>query len=110
MISGHGTSIQYTLTYAHLEGDVQQAHIHLGQRSVGGGIAAFLCTNLGNGSATTPLCPGPRAGTVSGTITAAEVIGPSGQVLAPGELAELLRAFDESVTYAKVHRAHPKGV
>ena len=108
-ISEDGTSIHYTLTYADLEGDVQQAHIHLGQRSVGGGIAAFLCTNLGNGSATTPLCPGPRAGTVSGTITAAEVIGPSGQGLAPGEFAELLRAIDESVAYANVHSAKHTG-
>ncbi len=109
-ISEDGTSIQYTLTYDDLEGDVQQAHIHLGQRSVSAGIAAFLCTNLGNGSATTPLCPGPRSGTVSGTITAAEVIGPTSQGLAPGEFAELLRAIDENVTYANVHSSkHPSG-
>ena len=109
-ISEDGTSIQYTLTYDDLEGDVQQSHIHLGQRSVSGGIAAFLCTNQGNGSATTPLCPGPRSGTVSGTITAAEVIGPTGQGLAPGEFAELLRAIDKNVTYANVHSTkHPGG-
>ena len=108
-ISGDGTSIQYTLTYDDLEGDVQQAHIHLRQRSVSAGIAAFLCTKLGNGSATTPLCPGPRSGTVSGTITAAEVIGPAAQGLAPGEFAELLRAIDESVTCANVHSAKHTG-
>ena len=102
-VSEDGTMIRYTVTYADLEGDVLQSHIHLGQRAVNGGIAAFLCTNLENGPAATPTCPGPRAGTVSGTITAAEVIGPSGQGLAPGEFAEFLRAIDRGVTYANVH-------
>lgn len=109
LISEDGTSISYTLHYEDLEGDVQQAHIHLGQRGVPGGIAAFLCTNLSNGPAGTPTCPGPRAGTVSGTITAAEVIGPSGQGLAPGELAEFLRALDKKVTYANVHSTKHTG-
>lgn len=109
LISEDGTSISYTLTYEDLEGDVLQSHIHLGQRGVNGGIAAFLCTNLANGPAGTPLCPGPRAGTVSGTITAAEVIGPSGQGLAPGEFAEFLRALDRKVTYANVHTSKHTG-
>jgi hypothetical protein len=108
-ISEDGTSVSYTLSYEDLEGDVQQAHIQLGQRGVNGGIAAFLCTNLGNGSATSPLCPGTRSGTVSGTITAAEVVGPSGQGLAPGEFAELLRAIDRNVTYANVHSSKHTG-
>ena len=109
-ISEDGTSLSYTLSYADLEGDVQQSHIHLGQRSVSGGIAVFLCTNLGNGPAGTPACPGPRAGTVSGTVTGDQIVGPSGQGLAPGEFAELLRAIDRQVTYANVHSSkHPGG-
>lgn len=109
-ISEDRTSIEYLLSYEDLEGDVQQAHIHLGQRSVNGGIAAFLCTNLGNGPEGTPACPGPRSGTVRGTITEAEVIGPAGQGLAPGEFAELLRAIGRQVTYANVHTVkHPGG-
>lgn len=43
------TEITYELSYADLEGTVTQAHIHLGQRSVNGGITVFLCSNLGNG-------------------------------------------------------------
>jgi hypothetical protein len=111
LISEDGTSISYTLTYEDLEGDVQQAHIHLGQRAVNGGIAAFLCTNLGNAPVGTspPLCPGPRSGSVSGTIAATDVIGPSGQGLAPGELSEFLRALDRNVTYANVHTAKHTG-
>lgn len=102
-ISEEATSLTYTLSYEDLEGDVQQAHIHLGQKSVSGGIAVFLCTNLGNGPAGTPECPGPRSGTVSGTVTGAQIVGPTGQGLAPGEFAELLRAIDRRVTYANVH-------
>ena len=92
----------YRLSYAALEGDVQQAHIHLGQPAVNGGISVFLCSNLGNGPAGTQACPPPPA-TVTGTIDAADVIGPTAQGIAPGELAELLRAMRAGVTYANVH-------
>ena len=47
-ISGDGTTITYTLSYTGLEGDVRQAHIHLGQRSVNGGIVVFLCQTTSN--------------------------------------------------------------
>lgn len=96
-------SISYTLTYSGLEGDVQQAHIHLGQRGVNGGIAVFLCTNLGNGPAGTQACPGPREGTILGTITGADIVGPSGQGLTTNEFAELVRAITTNVTYVNVH-------
>ena len=109
-ISEDGTSLSYTISYEDLEGDVQQSHIHLGQKGVNGGVAVFLCTNLGNGPAGTPACPGPRAGTVSGTVTGDQIVGPTGQGLAPGEFAELLRAIDRKVTYANVHSVkHPTG-
>jgi CHRD domain-containing protein len=108
-ISEDGTSLSYTLSYEDLEGDVLQSHIHLGQRGVNGGIAVFLCTNLGNGPEGTPACPGTRAGTVSGMITGDKIVGPSGQGLLPGEFAELLRAIDRSVTYANVHSTKHTG-
>jgi CHRD domain len=109
-ISEDGTSLSYTISYEDLEGDVQQSHIHLGQKGVNGGVAVFLCTNLANGPAGTPACPGPRAGTVSGTVTGEQIVGPTGQGLAPGEFAELLRAIDRKVTYANVHSLkHPTG-
>jgi hypothetical protein len=109
------TAIEYRLTYRDLEGDVLQAHIHLGQERVNGGISAFLCSNLleppaGPPPPGTPACPGPRAGTVSGSIEAADVIGPAGQGIAPGEYAELLQAIRAGVTYANVHSSkHPGG-
>src|SRR5688572_33509715 len=50
-ISNDGSRIDWELSYADLEGAIQQAHIHLGQKGVNGGISVFLCTNLGNGPA-----------------------------------------------------------
>lgn len=108
-ISEDGTALTYTVSYEDLEGDVLQSHIHLGQRAASGGIAVFLCSNLGNGPAGTPLCPGPRSGTVSGTVTGADIVGPSGQGLTTGEFAELLRAIDKNVTYANVHSTKHTG-
>jgi hypothetical protein len=108
-ISEDGTALTYTISYEDLEGDVQQSHIHLGQRGVNGGIAVFLCSNLANGPEGTPLCPGPRAGTVSRTVTGADIVGPSGQGLTAGEFAELLRAIDKNVTYANVHSSKHTG-
>ena len=37
------TSIDYTLTYSGLQGNVTQAHIHVGQRGVNGGIVLWFC-------------------------------------------------------------------
>ena len=47
----------YTLTYSGLTGSVQQAHTHIAQKGVNGGIMIFYCTNLGNGPAGTQACP-----------------------------------------------------
>lgn len=90
--------IHYTLTYSDLEGgDAAAAHIHLGDRHTNGGVSAFLC-----GGGDKPACPA-REGTVSGVIDAADVIGPSGQGIDPGEFDELVRAIRAGVTYANVH-------
>lgn len=98
--------IDFVLTYQDLEGTTTtQAHVHLGNKSDAGGVSYFLC---GGGSKPTP-CPN-TAGTVTGTVVAADVIGPTGQGIAPGEFAEVLRATRAGVTYANVHtNKHPGG-
>lgn len=101
-ISNNQTQIQYELSYEDLESPVQQAHIHLGQKGVNGGISVFLCSNLGNGPAGTQPCPAAPA-TITGTITAIDVIGPTAQGIAPGEFAELIRAIRAGATYVNVH-------
>lgn len=101
-LSRDGDELSYELTYADLEGLVAQAHLHLGQRGVNGGISIFLCTNLGNGPAGTQLCP-PAPATISGTVSAADVIGPAGQGIEPGEFDEVVRAIREGSVYVNVH-------
>jgi hypothetical protein len=96
--------ISYRLSYADLTGDVQQAHIHLGQFSVNGAISVFLCSNLSNGPAGTQPCP-PAPATIEGTIRPADVIGPAVQGIAPGEFDELVDAIRAGVTYVNVHSA-----
>jgi hypothetical protein len=101
-LNSAGDAISYTLTYSDLEAPITQSHIHFGQRDVAGGISVFLCSNLGNGPAGTQACP-PAPATVTGTFTAADVIGPTGQGIAPAEFAELVRAIRAGMTYANVH-------
>jgi hypothetical protein len=93
---GSGPVINYTLTYSDIQ-NAFAAHIHLGQKGVNGGVSAFLC-----GGGDKPACP-PTGGTVSGTVDAADVIGPTGQGIAAGEIQELIDAMEFGVTYANVH-------
>jgi len=113
-ISRDETSFEYELTFEDLEGDVTQSHIHIAQKGVNGGISIWLCGTGAPGTPLagppgTPLCGGPREGTVSRTVTAADVIGPTGQGVAPGEFAEVLRAIRQGVAYANVHSTRNPG-
>ncbi len=102
-ISDDDTTIEYELSYADLEGDVAQSHIHFGQKGVNGGVVLFLCSNLAGAPPGTPACP-PAPATVTGTLTAAEVMrGAAGQGIAAGELEEVLQAIRRGVTYVNVH-------
>lgn len=104
-----GEGIEWRLRYDDLEGSVTQAHIHFGQAAVNGGISVFLCSNLPSPPPGTQACPPPPA-TISGTAGADDVIGPAGQGIAAGELAELLRAIEAGNAYANVHSTkHPGG-
>jgi hypothetical protein len=108
-IGDQGQEITYELSYADLEANVLQAHIHVGLRAQTGGISVFLCSNLGNGPAGTQLCPAAPA-TVTGVLTAADVIGPTGQGVSPGEFDELIEAMRSGTTYVNVHTAkYPTG-
>jgi hypothetical protein len=108
-ISNDGTRIDWTLSYADLEGAIQQSHIHFGQAGVNGGISVFLCTNLGNGPAGIQPCPAPPA-TISGTILAADVspnipatAAARTQGINTGEIDELVKAMRAGATYVNVH-------
>jgi hypothetical protein len=109
LINRAETAIDWELSYEDLQGDVQQAHIHFGQKHTNGGITVFLCTNLGNGPTGIQACP-PSPATITGTIMAADVspnipatANARTQGINTGELAELIRAIREGATYANVH-------
>ena len=100
-IRSGGSAIRYRLSYSGLSTPPQQAHIHLGQRGVNGGVSVFLCSNVGGPAGTKP-CPSP-SGTVTGTLRASDVVGPAAQGIDPGEFGELVRAIHAGATYANVH-------
>jgi hypothetical protein len=93
-----GDTINYTLTYNDVEGgQVVVAHIHFGARGFSGGVIAFLCGGGGK-----PACPA-SPGTISGTITAADIVGPAAQGIEPGSFDEAVRAIRAGAVYANVH-------
>ena len=107
-------SIAYELTYQDLEGTVTQSHIHIGQKNLVGGISIWLCqTGLAPApagvTALTPPCPGPNSGTVSGTLTAANVIGPTGQAVPVGAIADVFTAIRAGKAYGNVHSTSAPG-
>jgi hypothetical protein len=96
--------VEWELTYSGIEGgNVTAAHPHFAQRHVGGGVFSVLC------GGPKPQCP-PTAGTVTGTITEADIVGPAGQGVQagatfPGDdaLTEFIRAMRAGAVYVNVH-------
>ena len=102
-VDGQGKKLTYQLRYANLSGSVTQAHIHFGGVAQSGGISAWLCQTATNpGPVGTPDCPA-SPGTVTGTIEAANVVGPTGQGIEAGAMDELLNAIRAETTYVNVH-------
>jgi CHRD domain-containing protein len=112
------TEIAYELTFENLEGDVRQAHIHIGLPQNAGGIVLWLCDSDLNPSpiAATPACNSDdpanlRAGKVSGTLTEADVQNAAANGIAgptattPGEFAEVIALIRAGKTYANLHTA-----
>ena len=94
-------SISFTLTYANLTGNPGAAHIHFAPTKVNGGVIVFFCGGGGK-----PACPAAKSGTVSGTITARDIVGPEAQGILPapdGRFADVVRAITTGNTYANIH-------
>ncbi len=104
-------SIDYELNYGGLQGNVRQAHIHFAQRHVNGSIVVWLCGTASNpGPAGTQLCP--QTGSITGTITAANVIATSNaaQQVNAGDLDTVIAAMRARAVYVNVHTdASPGG-
>jgi hypothetical protein len=95
-------TIAFTLKYSGLSSDVTQAHIHFGKEHVAGGIMVFFCSNLANPPVGTQPCPA-SSGTVNGTITAANVVGPAAQNVTSGDFDALVRALSSNTAYGNIH-------
>jgi len=114
-IHSDGSAIDYEETYRDLSSQVTQSHIHFGRPAITGGIVLFLCTNLTPpaGVPTPQPCPTTNPATITGTLTAADVIASTnGQGIDPGAagLAEMIKAIRDGAAYVNVHTTgHPSG-
>jgi hypothetical protein len=106
--------VRWELTYEGMESTVTQAHIHIAQRNVNGGIVLWLCgttvpqpgpggtTTTTPGPAGTAVCTSP-SGQVSGTFTPASVQTVATQHFEPPNLAEVVKFMQARLAYANVH-------
>ena len=112
VISNDEKSVNYELTYSGLEGNtvpagqVLFAHVHVGRHTIAGGVAVFFCGG-GNTPVTQAACP--VSGTVSGTWTSADVVGPASQGIDPtnqgpdAAFARFVQEVKAGLSYANVH-------
>ncbi len=110
-LSSDGNMLSYTVTYKNLNAQVLFSHIHFGFAKEATGIMVFLCGPVAGaaggppaGFPNPPACPDTTSGTVSGTVTAANVIGPNSQGITPGtDFAKVVQAMREGAAYVNVH-------
>jgi len=93
-----GTTITFTLTFSGLSSNLVMSHLHFAPTKVAGGVMIFLC-----GGGNQPACPAATSGSITGTISAANVTGPKGQGIEPGDLTSALEAVREGNAYANMH-------
>ena len=99
-------TLHFVFTYSGLEGGNSLfAHVHFGQVGFAGGVSFFLC---GGGGHPAP-CPNVE-GTVEDDVTAADVVGPNSQGIAPGQFDEIVSAMQAGHAYANIHTTNfPSG-
>jgi len=97
-------TITFSLTFSGLSSALTVAHLHFAPSKVAGGVMIFLCGGGGQ-----PACPAATEGTITGTITAANVTGPSGQGVAPADLDSALEAVRNDLAYANMHTTNFPG-
>jgi len=97
-VASDDKSLTFKLDYKDLSGNPLFAHVHIGQPRVNGGVSFFLCGGGGK-----PACPAATSGTVSGTVMATDVLGPTAQNFQAGDLASVLAAIRDGAGYANMH-------
>jgi CHRD domain len=91
-------TITFSLTFSGLSSSLTVSHLHFAPSKVAGGVMIFLC-----GGGNQPACPAATSGTITGTITAANVTGPGGQGITAGDLDSALEAVRSDLSYANMH-------
>jgi hypothetical protein len=101
-IDDDSSTITFEETYSGLSAPALVSHVHFGNRFDGGGVSFFLC---GGGK---PACPPGTTSeaTVTGTVRPADVIGPTGQGIAPGQFAKIVAAMRAGEAYVNVHTSN----
>lgn len=99
-----GSTITFTMTYSGVSSSPIFSHIHFAPRKVAGGVMIFLCGGGGQ-----PACPTTTSGTFSGTITAANVTGPTAQGVAAGDLTSALEIIRDGEGYVNLHTTNFPG-
>jgi len=100
-------TVWFELTYSGLSAPVTQSHIHFGKVHVTGSVMVFFCSNVG-GPAGVQACPA-NGGTVTGTITAANILGIATQHVTAGDFDALTDALASNTAYANIHSTNFPG-
>jgi hypothetical protein len=115
-VADDGQSFDYRLDYEDFEGAVTQSHIHIAQEFASGGISVWLCQTAGTPApaaiaASVPFCgaPGGSGHEAEGTISAEDVIGPTGQAVPAGAFADLMEMIRSGNAYVNVHSSSAPG-
>jgi hypothetical protein len=105
----NGQKLTYRLTFSGLSAPVTQSHIHFGKIHVAGSVILFLCgTTTSPGPAGTPICP--QSGSVTRTITAADLLAIPAQGVPAGNFDALTDLLVSNTGYANVHSTNfPSG-
>lgn len=104
-ISKAGDSLKYTLSYQGLGTHIRFSHIHIGRPAINGGVMVFLCNNQTPppvGVPIPPACP-EGSGTVSGTLSAADVLAVAAQGTAAGDFDAVVAALQSEAAYGNLH-------
>ena len=96
--------ITFSLRFSGLSSALSVAHLHFAPTKVAGGVMIFLCGGGGQ-----PACPATTSGNITGTITAANVTGPTAQGIAAGDLDSALEAVRDGLSYANMHTTNFPG-
>jgi CHRD domain len=98
------SNITFSLSFSDLSSPLAVAHLHFAPTKVAGGVMIFLCGGGGQ-----PACPAATSGSITGTFTAANVVGPLTQGITAGDLDSALEAVRADLAYANMHTSNFPG-